>query len=42
MASIWRELRRRNVFQVGLAYLAAAWLLLQVADMVLSNFGAPV
>jgi len=41
MASIWRELRRRNVFRVGLAYLAAAWLLLQVAEMILSNFGAP-
>jgi len=35
------ELSRRNVFRVGIAYLAAAWLLLQVADMVLSNFAAP-
>ena len=35
------ELRRRNVFRVGIAYLAAAWLFLQVADMVLSNFAAP-
>ena len=29
------------MFRVGIAYLAAAWLLLQVADMVLSNFAAP-
>ena len=41
MASFWRELKRRSVFRVGLAYLAAAWLLLQVAEMVLSSFAAP-
>ena len=35
------ELRRRNVFRVGIAYLAAAWLLLQVTDVVLSSFDAP-
>jgi len=34
------ELRRRNVFRVGIAYLAAAWLLLQVAEMMLANFDA--
>lgn len=39
--SVWRELGRRNVYRVGLAYLASAWLLVQVADTVLSNFGAP-
>ena len=41
MASIWSELRRRNVFRVGIAFLAASWLLIQVADVVLSNFAAP-
>jgi TolB-like protein len=38
--NLWEELKRRNVFRVGAAYLAAAWLLLQVADMVLANFDA--
>ena len=35
------ELQRRNVFRVGIAYLVVAWLLLQVADIVLSNIDAP-
>ena len=39
MASFLAELRRRNVFRVGIAYLAIAWLFLQVADIVLSAFG---
>jgi hypothetical protein len=39
--SLIAELRRRNVFRVGTAYLVAAWLLLQVADIVLENIGAP-
>jgi len=41
MPSFFGELRRRNVFRVGIAYLAAVWLLIQVADVVLSNFAAP-
>ena len=39
--SFFGELRRRNVFRVGIAYLAAVWVLLQVADVVLPNIGAP-
>jgi hypothetical protein len=39
MVSFMEELRRRNVFRVGIAYLAVSWLLLQVADLVLSAFG---
>ncbi len=41
MPSFLEELRRRNVFKVGLAYLAMAWLLLQVGDTVFPAFGAP-
>ena len=41
MGSFWRELRRRNVFRVGIAYLAAIWVLIQVADVLLPNVGAP-
>ena len=30
--SFTRELKRRNVFRVGIAYLIVAWLLLQISD----------
>jgi TolB-like protein len=39
--SLWAELKRRNVFRVGAAYAVVAWLLLQAADVLLGNFGAP-
>jgi TolB-like protein len=35
------ELKRRNVFRVGVAYLIGAWLLIQVADILLDNIDAP-
>jgi TolB-like protein/Tfp pilus assembly protein PilF len=35
------ELKRRNVFRVAVAYLVTAWLMLQVADIVLENIDAP-
>ena len=41
MASVWGELRRRNVFKVAVAYAIVAWLLIQVADIVLPTFNAP-
>ena len=39
--SFFGELRRRNVLRVGIAYLAAAWVLIQVVDVVVPNLGAP-
>jgi TolB-like protein len=39
--SFFQELKRRNVFRVGIAYAIASWVLLQVADLVLENIGAP-
>jgi adenylate cyclase len=39
--SLIEELKRRNVIRVGLAYVVIAWLLLQVADVVLNNIDAP-
>ena len=39
--SFFDELKRRNVFRVGIAYLVVAWLTLQVADVVINNIGAP-
>jgi len=41
MSGLVSELKRRNVFRVGVAYLAAAWLVLQVVDLVLENTLAP-
>lgn len=39
--SFVEELKRRNVFRMGLAYALLAWLLLQVSDVVLNNVAAP-
>jgi TolB-like protein/tetratricopeptide (TPR) repeat protein len=39
--SLFSELQRRNVFRVTVAYVVSAWLLAQVADLVLDNIGAP-
>jgi len=41
MAGLIKELKRRNVFKVGAAYAVMAWLLAQVVDVFLENFGAP-
>jgi TolB-like protein len=40
--SFFEELKRRNVFRVGVAYGIAGWVLLQVADLVLEAIEAPV
>lgn len=42
MAGLIEELKRRNVFKVGVAYVVMAWLLAQGVDVFLENFGAPV
>ena len=39
--SFLEELKRRNVFRVGIAYAVSAWVLLQVIDLVLENIAAP-
>ena len=39
--SLLTELKRRNVFKVGIAYLVMAWLVMQVADVILNNIEAP-
>ena len=39
--SFFNELKRRNVFRVGIAYIVIAWLLAQVADLAFENFGTP-
>ena len=39
--SLLGELSRRNVNRVAIAYVIAAWVIIQVADLVLENIGAP-
>ncbi len=38
---IFKELQRRNVFRVTIGYIISSWLIIQVADLVLENIGAP-
>jgi len=37
--SLFDELKRRNVFKVGVAYIVAAWLLLQLTDILIDLLG---
>ena len=39
--SFFAELKRRNVFRVGIAYAVTAWLLIQLSDILLESIGTP-
>ena len=39
--SFLRELQQRHVFRVGTAYAVIAWVVMQIADVVLPTFGVP-
>jgi TolB-like protein/Flp pilus assembly protein TadD len=39
--SLFTELKRRKVFRVAIAYIIAAWVVMQVADVILNNIAAP-
>ena len=41
MRGFIEELRHRNVFRVGVAYVVAGWLIVQVADVAADAFNAP-
>ena len=41
MRKLFDELKRRNVIRVAAAYAVATWVVLQIADVVLENIGAP-
>ncbi len=41
MRNFARELSRRNVFRVGIAYIVVGWLVAQVAELALDSFDAP-
>jgi adenylate cyclase len=38
--SMLGEFKQRSVFRIGMAYIVAAWVLVQVMDIILKNFGA--
>jgi hypothetical protein len=35
--SLFNELKRRHVFKVAIGYIVMAWLVMQVADVILNN-----
>ena len=39
--SLINELKRRNVFKVGIGYLLIAWLLAQILQLAFESFGTP-
>ena len=39
--SFFNELKRRNVFKVGIAYIVVAWLVAQVLQLIFESFGTP-
>ena len=39
--SLFNELKRRNVFKVGIGYVLIAWLFAQVLQLVFESFGTP-
>ena len=41
MSGLFEELKRRNVFKVGTAYVVLAWLVAQVTDVFIEPLGAP-
>ncbi len=41
MGQFFDELKRRNIFRVGIAYLIVAWLIAQVTEIALDSFAAP-
>ncbi len=41
MRNFAKEMSRRNVFRVGIAYIVVSWLIAQVAELALDSFDAP-
>jgi len=41
MASLFRELKRRNVYKVAAAYAVVGWLLFQLKSILFPTFEAP-
>ena len=41
MSNLFKELKRRNVVRVAVAYLVIGWLVMQVADTLIPVLGLP-
>ena len=41
MASVWEELKRRNVVRVAIAYAIVSWLILQLTDVLMPLLSLP-
>jgi hypothetical protein len=41
MASLWGQLKRRNVVRVALAYVIVSWLILQLVDVLIPLLALP-
>ncbi len=41
MASVWEELKRRNVVRVAIAYVIVSWLVLQMTDVLIPLLALP-
>jgi hypothetical protein len=41
MASVWEELKRRNVVRVAIAYAIVSWLILQLTDVMMPILNLP-
>jgi len=35
------EMKSRNVFRIGMAYIVASWVVIQIGDIIATNYGAP-
>jgi adenylate cyclase len=35
------EMKRRNVFRIGMAYIVASWVVVQIGEIIATNYGAP-
>jgi len=35
------EMKRRNVFRIGMAYIVASWVVIQIGEIIATNYGAP-
>ena len=35
------EMKRRNVFRIGMAYIVASWVIIQIGEIIATNYGAP-
>jgi hypothetical protein len=42
LLSLFKQLKHRNVFKVGIAYVVVAWVIIQLADVLAPQLNLPV